>query len=135
MFLFFILIKCTDLDLFFNRTISITPATKLEEPKAILKAVKIEELPSLDMHTNVTQLVMKFSVIIVGKTLVIRSNRVDPIISTIPMKRENIFLLNSAVVGRRIIKILSNPRVKIAIGREIETIFCNAALQNSTGVP
>ena len=133
-FLFLILVIFMMLYFLFKILSNIIPRIKFIKPKIVLMMTNIDEFPSLPTQLKATQLVTKVSVGILGMILKTKSNPAAISMRLIPMNKENVLLLKSAVVGRRIINSLSSPRAKTAIGRKMTVIFCKAVSQNSNGV-
>ena len=131
---FFTPVKFIVLDRFRMETISITPDIKFNKPKIVLKAINIAAFPLFPRQLKVMQFVMNGFVRIFGMILSTRSKMIEITIKLTPMKKDNTFRLISLMIGRRIMNILSNPKVRIAIGRRSEVIFCRVILQNSNGV-
>lgn len=133
-FLFLILVIFMMLYFLFKILSNIIPRIKFIKPKIVLMMTNIDEFPSLPTQLKATQLVTKVSVGILGMILKTKSNPAAISMRLIPMNKENVLLLKSAVVGRRIINSLSSPRAKTAIGRKMTVIFCKAVSQNSNEV-
>ena len=133
-FLFFILVKFIPINLFLITIINIIPKKKFAKPNIVFNMINRDTTPSCPKQFKVTQFAMNISVGIFGMILRTKSNVVEMIIKFIPIKKEYCFLLTSETVGKRIIKILSNPSVKIAIDHKFEVMFCRDAHQNRNGV-